>query len=370
MTRSIGTWALAASLMLAACGKDSSGPSGPRNDKVAGHWQYVSGPMVVGAAVDNLSYPELTASGAGTLYTNSPKGHGINGCGAISFAALSDTIVAFNIPDFPDDRGVVTQFYQYALPNADGLTLTDSLGNVTTYKRATQIPASVTCQPVPVATPIAIPDALRPNYQGLATDATNLWFSPNNGGAVPLNPTNGTTGGQITFPVAGQYQFVIAVQGTDFWLMCWCGNNTSLQRRKLNGTLVSSFDLSAAPINRQFFIRAASHDGANLWVAGYDYNLKKYQLLKLNAEVSPPTVLQAINFDAPVDGLAFKGGDPWVLSYYVGPVLVDLNTAGVAKTTNALPRGSYYRGLVTVGNTFYAVRFNSSNADILPIPGL
>ena len=69
----IGSWALAASLMLAACGNDSSGPSGPRNDKVAGHWQYVSGPMVVGAAVDNLSYLELTASGAGTLYTNSPK---------------------------------------------------------------------------------------------------------------------------------------------------------------------------------------------------------------------------------------------------------------------------------------------------------
>ena len=375
MMRAGSVVSVLACLGLAAGCSGSSGTSEPQNDKIAGHWQFVSGPMVVGASIDKINYLELTPSGAGTLYTNSLN-DGINGCGSVAFAVLSDTTVAFDLPDFPDASNVATQFYQYAQPSADHLTLTDVFGNVTTFQRTASIPNSAICPSSTTASPIVFPANQQPDSRSaLGNDTSLVCYTPNaTAGAISLNPTNGATGALVSFVSPGQYQYVVALQGSDFWISCWCGSNSSLQRRRNNGTLVSSFDLSAAPINRDINIYAASYDGSNLWVGGYQYSIGKNVILKLNADVSPPTVLSVINFDAPINGLAFKGGELWVLANYVGPVLINVNTTtGVAKATYKLPRGNIYRSLAILGNAFYALRSNNyhySTSDILPITGL
>jgi hypothetical protein len=354
----------------------AAGPAGtsvPGNERVAGHWQYVSGPMVAGANIDKINYLDLAANGSGMLFTSS-RTNGINGCGSIVFSVLSETVVAASIPDFPDDSGVATQFYEYALPSPNALTLTDAFGNATTFQRANSIPQSAMCPAVQAGTPLAIPDNQQPNYaSGLASDAFSLWYSPNAGGALPINPTTGATGTLVSFTGGGQYQWVQALQGSDFWATCWCGGNTDMQRRSSAGALVSSFDLSAAPIHRQLSIEAASYDGANLWVGGYQYDIRKDMLLKLNANVSPPTVLAAISFDSRIQGMAFKSGHLWILTRYVGPELLDVDPAtGTVRASYTLPHGFYYHGLTALNGKLYALRSNNSETvfDILPISGL
>jgi hypothetical protein len=96
-------------------------------------------------------------------------------------------------------------------------------------------------------------------------------------------------------------------------------------------------------------------------------------LLKLNANVSPPTVLAAIPFDAQILGMAFKSGDLWILTRYVGRELLAVDPAtGTVRATYALPRGPDYRGLTVLAGKLYALRANPSRItyDILPIPGL
>src|SRR5215472_12903973 len=131
------------------------GSSAPGNDRIAGEWQYVSGPMVSGATIDRISYLELSAAGTGTLFTRSPTG--INGCGSVVFAVLSDTTVAATLSDFPDSNSSTVQFYRYALPSPDALALTDAFGNVTSFQRAAGVPASATCPPAPLANAVSLP---------------------------------------------------------------------------------------------------------------------------------------------------------------------------------------------------------------------
>jgi hypothetical protein len=202
----------------------ASGPPGssvPGNDRIAGHWQYVSGPLIAGATIDRISYLDLAVEGSGALFTRSAS-NGINGCGSVVFAVLSDTIVAASLPDFPAQNSVATQFYRYALPSSNMLTLTDAFGNATTFQRATAIPSSVMCPPVPSATPIAIQDNQPSDRSGLASDGTTLWYSPNSGGARALNPLTGATGPSVSFGT-GQFQWMQAIQGSDFWITCGCG---------------------------------------------------------------------------------------------------------------------------------------------------
>ena len=351
----------------------AAGAGAPGNDRVAGHWQYVSGPMVAGANIDKINYLDLAVNGSGMLFTSSLT-NGINGCGSIVFSVLSETVVAASIPDFPDDNGVATQFYEYALTSQNALTLTDAFGNATTFQRASSIPQSATCPPAPAGTPMLIPDNQQPNYaSGLASDAFSLWYSPNSGGALPMNPATGVLGTLVSFTGGGQFQWVQALQGSDFWATCWCGNNSEMQRRTSAGVLVSSFDLSAAPIHRQLNIEAASYDGANLWVGGYQYDIRKDMLLKLNANVSPPVQLAAISFDAQIQGMAFKSGHLWILTRYVGPELLDVDPAtGTVRASYTLPHGFYYRGLTALNGKLYALRSHNSESvfDILPISGL
>ena len=351
----------------------AAGAGIPGNDRIAGHWQYVSGPMVAGATIDKINYLDLAANGSGTLLTSSPT-NGINGCGSLVFSVLSETIVAASLPDFPSDEGVSTQFYEYAMPSQNALTLTDAFGNVTTFQRASSIPQSATCAPAPLGSPLVIPDNKQPSYaSGLASDASSLWYSPNNGGALPLNPTTGTIGTLVSFTGGGQYQWVQAMQGSDFWADCYCGSNSDMQRRTSTGTLVSSFDLSAAPIHRNINIEAASYDGSNLWVGGYQYDIRKDVLLKLNANVSPPTVLAAISFDSRIQGMAFKSGHLWILTRYVGPELLDVDPAtGTVRASYTLPHGFYYHGLTALNGKLYALRSHNSEStfDILPISSL
>ena len=66
------------------------GNGGVGDDVVAGHWQYVSGPMVEGASIDTIEYLELGLDGSGTLFTRSPIG--INGCGPLTFAVLDPVL--------------------------------------------------------------------------------------------------------------------------------------------------------------------------------------------------------------------------------------------------------------------------------------
>lgn len=366
-------------LALAWVGVGCSGPMGPAgpagtsspgNDRITGHWQYVSGPMVVGATIDQITYLDLNATGSGTLLTHSPN-NAINGCGSLVFSVLNEGVVAAILPDFPDQSRATTQFYEYALPSSNELKLTDAFGNVTTFHRATAIPTSATCSPAPVATPVALPQNQAPYYaSGLASDSHSLWYSPSGGGALPLNPATGATGTLVSF--AG-LPWVQAIQGSDFWSDCFCGMNSGMERRTVTGTLVSNFDLSAAPIRRPLSITAASYDGANLWVGGYQSDIQKNILLKLNANVAPPSVLAAIPFDTEIQGMAFKSGHLWSLTQYVGPELVDVDPAtGAVRASYTLPRGFYYQGLAALNGVLYALRFNRSATayDILPIPGL
>lgn len=348
------------------------GPGAPGNDQIAGEWHYLSGPMVTGAAIDRINYLELAAEGSGTLFTSSPTG--INGCGSVVFAVLSDTTVAATLPDFPDSHRSTVQFYRYARPSPDALALTDAFGNVTSFQRAASVPPSLTCPSAPVANAVSVPANQQPNaVSGLANDGTSLWYSPASGGALPFNPATGTTGTLVNFAGGGQFQWVQAIQGSDFWITCWCGRNSYMQRWSSTGALVSSFDLSAAPTSRDISIEAASYDGSNLWVGGFQYSVQKNMLLKLNANVSPPVVLAAFPFDAQVDGMAFKSGELWILTEYVGPTLVKLDPAtGTVRATYALPRGFAYRGLAALHGNLYALRSNSARTtyEVLPIAGL
>ena len=371
--------ALAVAGIHVACGgAGPAGPAGPPgsnapgNDRIAGEWHYVSGPMVAGAAIDRINYLELAAEGSGTLFTSSPTG--INGCGSVVFAVLSDTTVAATLPDFPDSNRSTVQFYRYALPSPDALALTDAFGNVTSFQRAAAVPVSATCPPAPLANAVSVPANQQPGYpSGLASDGTSLWYSPANGGALPLNPATGTTGTLVNFVGGGGFQWVQAIQGSDFWITCWCGHNSYMERHSSTGALVSSFDLSAAPTSRDINIYAASYDGSNLWVGGYQGNIQKNMLLKLNANVSPPVVLAAYPFDARIDGMAFKSGGMWILTEYVGPTLVKIDPAmGTVRATYALPHGFYYRGLTALHGNLYALRSNSERTtyEVLPIAGL
>jgi len=127
----------------------------------------------------------------------------------------------------------------------------------------------------------------------------------------------------------------------------------------------------AAPTRRDIDIFAASYDGSNLWVGGYQGSLQKNMLLKLNANVSPPVVLAAYPFEAQIDGMAFRPGELWILTEYVGPTLVKLDPAtGAVRATYALPHGFSYKGLTALHGNLYAIRWINSRYEVLPIVGL
>ncbi len=353
-----------------------NGSGAVSNDVVAGHWQWVSGPMVTGAALDSLQYLELAADGSGTLYEQAP--YGFNGCNALTFAVLDDTVVAMNLPDLAAD-GATEQFYRYALPAQDTLTLTDSYGLVTAYQRTAAIPAQATCPAVTAGSPVLIQGDQPGDFSGLAADATSLWYTRTAGGLVALDPTTGATSPAIDLgPIQlQQYQWVLAIQGSDFWVDCACGSNTGLHRLTSTGQLVTSVDVEPPTTTDSLGLQSGGFDGGHLWVSGYDYLFAQSKLLELDTTTSPATTLASYEISGtymPPWGIVFEGGTLWLGIDYVGPELVGLDpTTGTVVATHDLPRDrARYRGLAVQGGTVYALRSNEqyTSSDILPITGL
>ncbi|HVO29633.1 MAG TPA: hypothetical protein VMV18_02815 [bacterium] len=347
-----------AAFLSTGCSGGNSTVSEATSAKVAGHWQYQSGPLLNGAQLGTVTWLDADKSGAATILAKAPL-HGTIGCASAVIAVLNDTVLSLQTPTVFGNVGNTTYFL-YAV-TADTLTLTDADQNVTTFKKAASIPAADQCTALTSSAVITIPAASQATTRtSLGSDGTRLWWTnAAEDSWVPFNPVTSSAG---ALAPAGNYRFVIAMQGSDFWDDCFCGGGNDLERFTSAGVLVDSFDTQVAPISHYIDIRAGTWDGSRLWIAGND-DANQSAILKVNSDAEPDTLDSFITTDGDVTGVAFVGTKLYVTTYFLGPVLVELDPAtGDALTTWRFPANfpDVY-GLAAIGTKLYALAQGNDN---------
>lgn len=331
----------------------SAGANQPGDDVLAGHWRYVSGPLIVSAGFDTIDALELSADASGTLFEHSPAG--LHACAPVEFAVLDDQVVEMDITQVS-----LPHLLRYARPDADTLVLVDTDGGPTTFTRIDAIPDDITCAIASIATsaPLATPPS---EYTNLASDGASLWYTPASGGAVTVDPATGADGSAISFPDAGDY--LTAVQGSAFWVNP-LGFSPDLELVDTTGHQLGSLTLDPSGRGQREVFATASDptDGQSLWVSLLD-RTQSPEVEVVEQLVDPlddPTrVGVTLHLGAVTSAMTFANGELWLVVQYVGWQLVEVNPAtGAIVGAFRLPDPgtSFYQGLAVLDGVVVALR--------------
>jgi hypothetical protein len=351
--------AVVASLAIACSSKDTKEFT---NERVAGIWQWQSGPLVPGAELGDFGYLELTRSGQGTLYTKSAGG--VVGCPGFIYAVLDDRTLTLQLPIIVREGDSSIQYYSYDA-TGDTLTVTDQPGNATIFHRATAVPAASQCGTVAAETVALTTPAT--SRGGLAAAGTALTYtSSDEQHWIRYDTETGATT-SVAVPLAvGQYVYVQATQGDDLWLTCHCGSDQAIQRRQPSGTLVTTIDIGAAPINHTHGVQAATRDATRLWLATYAEDAATFELFKIDSDATH-ALEQRLPVDVHLDAVSFLGARLFAIGNFFGPVLIELDpTTGAVLATWRLPDHEY-GGLAAVGDSLYAQPLDGQRLQLLKL---
>jgi hypothetical protein len=318
----------------------SAGAPAPDDIVLAGHWQYVSGPLFSTIALDRIEALDLTTTGTGMFYEQSPEG--IPGCASVAYAVLDDTVVELQLTGI-----ALPTLIRYALPDPDTLELVDTYGVTTTWTRVDELPdLHCTSAVVTTRTVLAPQPAV---YSALASDGSVLWYSPETEGVIALDPTTGSLGSAIAPNPSAGFAYLSAVQGSDFWAQDSQGGGDQLALVDRTGAPVGTYFSSVTLVSSTF----DTQDGHSLWIGTFDGTVE--QLL---APLSDPSGSQ-IGVTLPLHHVAvamtFANGSLWMIMDYAGRSLVEVDpTTGAIVETYHLPFG-VYSGLAELGGTLYAL---------------
>lgn|GEM_PF-807663 len=312
-----------------------------------GIWQKTGGDAF--SNLTDFSLQFLTFNTDGTaLLTFQKTGTGVLRCNQAFFATIDASSLIIEAPGLTDS----TRLLHYQLTDANSLTLTDSRGASSTLTRVTEVPVEFQCQTLTILR--TFENLLDPDgFTGLAYDGTLLWYEEEDNRLIhPFDPATGTFGPPVLLDNS-QFSHVHAMQGADFWAHCGCGNGEDVQRRTQADVLVDTVNTNT-DLGNQISVRGIAFDStANvLWLHGFSFNDRVNRFLRVNAEVEPDVLLEAVDFDVILTSIAFDGTNLWgILGFGPGQEIVQIDPAtfqAIATFESPNPQVSW-RGIAATG---------------------
>ena len=204
---------------------------------------------------------------------------------------------------------------------------------------------------------------------GLAYDGVSLWYEEENTGkAYPVDPATGTVGTPVDIGFFSQYSHVHAMQASDFWTHCGCGNNEKAVRRSAGGSDVDTVDTDV-DLGEKLNIRALAFDpaGGVLWIAGNRFDTYEGRLLQVATDVEPDLVVSSAAFATELRALTFDGSNLWGLTWDTPPGLLRIDPATARATaTYSVPEASIeWRGVAAVAGQLFLVGSTASGEGVL-----
>lgn len=351
----------------AACG-GGKGASRPSDAAIAGSWEYLSGPFLQETALATTTWLQLDADGAGTVYGQSAN-NAINGCASLVFAVTPGNNLSFSAPTLYDFHGQNVFFYRWERAG-NQLRLTDRDGQVSVFTRGDAVPAESVCGVASTTSGASLaltgaraPDDYDPSLVG---EGDLLWYRDFAGDTVSLTAPTLATGATITWSFSVYpYYYPFTLQGGDFWMKTGAGRDDDAARYTTAETQVDVFNMQDAGIAFDMNIYVGEWDGTSLWLAGFGFATNDYELVRLNSDAEPDLLSSQRPLDGRPLGMAVLGTRLFVLTDFVGPVIVELDKgSGHAIGTWSLPTGRYYRGLAAANGSLWALS-TDQNQDYL-----
>jgi hypothetical protein len=305
-----------------------------------GIWHATGGDLL-GANAGQVQYLELAVDGTGALRTNFQP-YNILGCGLdVLHVDLGGALVSIDL----GTGG--SHLFRYATPDADHLVLSDQLDHTLSFERVAGVPEEAKCREL---APSDTTTDIRPTigyWSGLAyRSSTSLWYADDANGVYAVDPASGAVT-PAPASLGTQFVQVQTFEGANYWALCACGNNDSMELRAPNDGDVAAVDtLSTTALGDQLSIDGAASDGTTLWVHGYSYAGGAYRFLKVTGAVGARTLADSFEF-ASLDSITALDGKLWGISGTpLGVVLIDIDTTTKKATaTYALPAGVQWAAL-------------------------
>jgi hypothetical protein len=241
-----------------------------------------------------------------------------------------------------------TSMYLLDVVDDDTITIRDAAGHAQTFTRADAVAAEALCGTVTVDADATF-EVQADGHGNLLWDGTQLLVSAADGSVVPLDVDAGSTGASLSYGTS--YEHLLAMQGTDGWGDCACGNVDDLARTSVGGAQVDLVDTT--DLGHAISIDAAAFGGSTLWIGGYSYDDRLEHLLYVDASGEPDSVVFDIVTPLVSDAIAVHGT---LLLGLRGNRIVEIDSNGLAPTTWQLPAelsDVYWSALTSDGTNVY-----------------
>ncbi len=351
--------------LIVGCGGGSPTPSTTLLPQITGAWKADSGPEIFDSLGDwNAKFLQFTDKGNGKAFVSQDSSN-LKACLPVVYALFNANVISISSKNLINNGA---GSFNFELPDANTLKLIDENGNTQTYKKTTAVPPESQCESVTSSATLEdLPVSTNRSDTALMGDGTNLRVSNGTGSAQVITlPTGALGASQVMGTALGQFTYGVVMQAGDYWAVCHCGNDSSINR--WNPGVAAAVDTvdTQADLGKQTSLSGVAFDGTFLWLTGYNYNQAQYLLLKVNAAVEPDVLVEATPLKFRAQGLTFHNGKLWALVTAFGTSLVQLDsTTGKATRVVGLPAeklGTSYRSLVSQGGKIFVMRYKSGNS--------
>lgn len=334
---------LALVLALAACNQQPAQPS------ASGVWQLQSSQIDFSYWVrGDLQYLDLSDTGTAYAYGGIAAAN-LKSCPKIPYHADQSSL---SLKTGPSSEAT----YLLSI-SGDTLTLKNTNGQQATFKKVSEVPAEVKCQTIDFASgPVEVHLGVK-SGSNITSDGANLWLADEGGNVYQVNPATGQLGtGQLL--TNNGYSAIQTMQGGDFWATKFAGRISTIKRMRLGGSEQDSID-TRVDLSHELATFGAAY-GTRLWLAGQNLSTDQSELLEVDSDAEPDTLVKVHPLDFFVDKLAIHQGKLWGLITLLGwneNQIVELDTTNnkIARSyvLPALDEGDNYRGLTSLGGKLY-----------------
>ncbi len=332
---------------------------------VLGIWEFSSGSLSWYAEEASIALDVLVfeAGGEATAYSSDPNSNAVS-CAQPLVYLVEDDVLAVQSPVGLVGAGL----YVVAHPDNDTLEFTDLTGQTARFTRVSAVSANLICETLTIANTYNLPGTEINGPTGLAYDGTNtLWFTNDDYEFVPFDITTGTAGAAVT-PVFGfgSFQQIHAIEGSDYWLHCYCGLNEEARRHTTAGVLVDSVNTNT-DLGNSVDIESMAVDtsGGILWIQGRHNTNKTELLLRVDSGAEPDVLLDSFTFGVEARGLTWDGTRLWgvVRPGGISQTIVQIDpTNGEITATYRNPSLALsLSGIAAVGSDLYVIGSDRSN---------
>lgn len=351
-------------MALAACSSSSPTTTLP---SVVGVWSVQSGSEVLkGLDGSSLKFIELAGNGTGKFYATQATSN-VLACVPLVYSVSSKSVISISSIATGVNFNSV-ELYTFEKASDSSLKLSNKEGQSQNFSLVSAVADSSKCETANVTnqfTRLAINFSY---WSNLINDGTNLKVVDTNNVLRTLNPTNAAIVLTQTIPsTVGQYSQISAMQGSDYWANCGCGNVEDIKRFNSAFTLVDTVN-TRTDLGNQIVIYSAAFDGTNLWLGGPSNAAGTFRILQVDANAEPDVLVSSFDFPTTVQGMTFLGSQMWGLVNLVGPRLIQINpTTKKATRTITLPTAAdgTYRGLTALGGKLYVLIRNNDNTSTI-----